>query len=639
MPSRAEWSLNSMTEAIHGAKHASVKGRSEFPDGPRLIADVGAYHVRCALEVAPRQFEHVAEFATRGISSLEEVLRTYLKEIGPIRPVHVGVAISNPIDGDYVRMTNRDWAFSIESLRQSMQFNTLLVVNDFTALAMSLPHIGDGERQQVGQGIAQENAVIGLLGPGAGLGISGLIPANDRWITLGSEGGHASFSPGDSLEIEVLRHAWRRYPHVSAERLVSASGIRLIYEALAQGGADNSPDEDIIIAKGLSGDTHCRAVLDCFCTMLGTIAADVALNLGAMGGIYIGGEIVPQLGEFFIQSGFRQRFEAKGRLSGYLAKIPTYVISAAHPGFIGVSVILSEHLRHADKASLIDHVRLQRETLSRAEQRAADLVLQKPRWVVNAPVGDIALAADVSQPTVIRFCRSLGFKGLSDFKLSLASGLTGTVPIRHSQVSHGDEAYELSAKVLNNTVSAIVRFRDSLQPEAIERASDMLHRARRIEFFGMGNSAVVAQDGQHKFLRFGVPTTAHSDPYVQQMAAGLLGSGDVVVAISGGGQLPEMLRCVDLALSAGAEVIAITSGLSPLARRATVCIPVNHGENSPQFIAMVSRILHLLVIDVLAVGVALQRRGHAELAAADGFDDEAMFARKENASHRISHMR
>lgn len=628
----------STTDTTQRAGHSLAASPGAFPDGPRLIADVGAFRMRCALEYAPRQYDGISEFDTRDMSGLEEALQIYLKQVSPVRPQHAGVAISNPIDGDYVGMTNRDWSFSIESLRQTLGFTTLLVVNDFTALAMSLPYMGDAERMQVGPGLAQENAVIGLLGPGAGLGISGLIPANDRWITLGSEGGHASFAPGDSMELDVLRYAWTRYAHVSAERLVSASGIRLIHEALAAGEGRSTPDEELIIARGLAGEPHCRAVLECFCNMLGTIAADVALNLGAMGGIYIGGEIVPRLGDFFLQSGFRRRFETKGRLSGYLEKIPTYLISANHAGFVGVSAILSEHLRHADKGSLIDLVRSRRDSLSRAEQRVAELVLQKPRWVVNAPIGDIATAAEVSQPTVIRFCRSLGFKGLSDFKLSLASGVSGTVPIRHSQVSHGDEASALSAKVLDNTVSGIVRFRDALPPEAIERATQMLSRARRIEFFGMGNSAVVAQDGQHKFLRFGVPTTAHSDPYVQQMAAGLLGPGDVVVAISGGGHLPEMLRCVELAISTGAEVIAITAGGSPLSKHASVCIPVNHGENSPQFIAMVSRILHLLVIDVLAVGVALQRSGDLELGAAERFDDDIGYDAGQHRSHRISHM-
>lgn len=614
---------------------------SGFPDGPRLLADIGAHSARCALELAPGQFEHVVEFDTRGLPSLEVALRTYLDELGKPQVAHAGIAIANPINGDYVRMTNRDWAFSIETLRQSLQFRTLLVVNDFTALAMALPYVGEAGRKQVGEGEAQDNAVIGLLGPGAGLGVSGLIPAEDRWITLGSEGGHASFAPNDARELDVLRYAWQRHEHVSAERLVSASGLELAYEALAarHGKHANSPGFDAIVEQGLSGgDALCRETLECFCGMLGTVAADLALNLGAMGGIYIGGDIVPRLGDFFAQSSFRQRFEAKGRFGSYLARIPTYVISARNPGFLGVSAILAENLRHTDKGHLVEVVRNQRESLSRAEQRVAELVIQKPRVVLNAPVCEIALAADVSQPTVIRFCRSLGFRGLSDFKLSLASGLTGTMPVRHSQVSHGDKAHELSAKVLDNTVSAILRFRDSLNVAGIERAIEMLRKARRIEFFGMGNSAVVAQDGQHKFLRFGIPTTAYPDPYVQQMAAGLLAKGDVVVVISGGGQLPEMLRCVDSALAAGADVIAITSGHSPLARRASVCIPVDHGENSPDFIAMISRILHLLVIDVLAVGLALKRKGSLENPEEPLLGVETQMIGQENSPHRISHM-
>lgn len=614
--------------------------QAESADGPKLLANVGATYARFALEKLPGQFERLEVLSCDDYPSLEEAVRAYLRKVGCRDVAHAAIAIANPIDGDLVRMTNRNWAFSIEQMRHDLELSTLLVVNDFTAFAMALPHLGEPDRIQIGGGAARENSVIGLLGPGVGLGVSGLIPADDRWIALGSEGGHVSLAPADEREVEILRYAWRRHSHVSTERLLSESGLELCRDALAERLGMNIeplPAAEIVRRAQAGNDPLSTDAVDCFCAMLGSAAADLALTLGALGGIYIGGDIVSRMREQLAASSFRQRFETKGRFSEYLSRIPTYLIASDCPPFLGVSAILAEALRgKTDESHLIDQVRRMRGRLSRAEQRVADLMIARPRSVLNDPVGEIARAAAVSQPTVIRFCRSMGFQGLSDFKLRLASGLTGTVPVRHSQVKHGDSMEEVSAKVLNNTVSAILRLRDSLNVSAIEQATELLRQASRIEFFGMGNSVVVAQDGLHKFFRFRIPTAAFPDPYVQHMAAALLGPGDIVVAVSSAGRQPELMAAVDTAMAGGAQVIAITASQSPLARRATVCIPVDHEEDSPNFIAMISRILHLLVVDILAVGVALQRTDLAQLQEWADLSEEGQ--RGFEPGHRISHI-
>lgn len=261
----------------------------------------------------------------------------------------------------------------------------------------------------------------------------------------------------------------------------------------------------------------------------------------------------------------------------------------------------------AAPSALLARIQAQRQDLSPAEQRVADHVLAHPRGVVNEPVSDIARMAKVSQPTVIRFCRSLGFDGLSDFKLKLASHLSGAVTLTHSQVRVGDSAPDLSAKVLDNTVAAIVALRDGLNGQAVARAIALLRQARRVEFHGVGNSHIVAVDAQYKFLRFGIAATAHADSALQSMAADLLMPGDVVVAVSRSGAVPELLTAVARAMAAGASVVAITAGDSPLARKATVTLAVDHVEGRTVQLSMVSRILHLLMIDVLAVGLAVQR--------------------------------
>lgn len=583
--------------------------RASYADGPRLLADIGATHARLALETAPGVLRHTAVLRCDEYSGIVPLLNTYLAQHGSARISHAAFAMANPISGDLVRMTNRDWQFSTDEVRRTMGWSTLVIVNDFTALAMALPGLGAGDVLQVGGGKPQPHAVAGVLGAGTGLGVSGVIPTADGFVTLGSEGGHVNFAPGDEREFAILQYAWREWPHVSNERILSGPGMELVYRALAQRNGVEAPGRNAaeIVSSALEQhDPLCLEVLECFAGMLGGAAANLALTLGAFGGIFIGGGIVPRIAQWFATSPFRARFEAKGRFSDYLAQIPTYVIMTPNPALRGVSTILSEHLRGRSGANtLMERVQHLQHELSPAEQRVAALVLEHPRKVLSEPIAEIARLADVSQPTVIRFCRSLGFQGLAEFKLKFAGSLTGSIPVRHSQVRMSDSTHDLSAKVIDNTVSAILKFRDGLDVHAIDRAIALLRSASKVEFYAMGNARVVALDGQHKFFRFRIPTTAHGDAHLFLLAAELLKPNDVVIAISTAGQAPELLSAVDAARAAGASVIAITSSKSALAKKAHVCLAVDHAEDSTTFLSMISRILQLLLIDIMAVGISL----------------------------------
>jgi glucokinase len=583
--------------------------KTAYADGPRLLADIGATHARFALESAPGVFRSVSVLKCDDFSGILPMLQSYLAEHTGVRLNHAAFALANPISGDMIRMTNRAWEFSTDEVRRALGLSTLLIVNDFTALAMSLPRLTGDDLMQVGGGTAIANAVIGVLGPGTGLGVSGLIPTADGFVTLGSEGGHANFGPADDREFYILQYAWKLWPHVSYERLVSGPGLEVIHRALAQRNGVNAPQRTAqeILEHGLNdSEPLCLEVLEVFCGMLGGVAANVAVTLGAVGGIFIGGGIVPRMGEWFASSPFRARFEAKGRFSSYLAQIPTNIIVTPNPAFYGVATILSEHLRGRSGANtLMERLQHLQHELSPAEQRVASLVLEQPRKVLGEPIAEIARLADVSQPTVIRFCRSLGFLGLADFKLKFASSLTGTIPVRHSQVRISDSTHDLSAKVIDNTVSAILKFRDQLDVASIDHAINLLRKANRVEFYAMGNSRVVALDGQHKFFRFRIPTAAYGDSHLFKLAAELLVPGDVVIAISTSGNLPELLGAVDAARAAGADVIAITGSKSALAKKATVCLSVDHAEDSTTFLSMISRILQLLLIDIISVGISL----------------------------------
>jgi glucokinase len=603
-----------------------------YYDSPRLLADIGGTYARFALEMEPGVFQHKVSLVCAEHADFESAMRCYLDQIPHRNVAHAAVAIANPVDGDEVRMTNYHWKFSIEATRERLGLETMLVVNDFTALAMALPRLSPSECRQVGGGQPRPKGVVGLLGAGTGLGMSGLIPADDGWISLGSEGGHTSFSPRDERELAVLRYAWRTHPHVSFERLLSGSGLELMYRAMTSHlGVEcddlTAPD---ITQRALQGrDQACVETLDVFCAMLGTAAGNLAVTLGALGGIYIGGGIVPRLGESFDASGFRRRFEDRGRFSGYLAAIPTFVITAEHATYIGASAILDAQLKVIQAASsraILSQIRRARSNLSPAELRVADYVLNHPRAVLNDPIAEIAKAAQVSQPTVIRFCRSLGCEGLSDFKLRLASGLTSTIPVSHTQVTGDDTMVELGAKVLGNTASAILQVRDHLSREAIDRAVDLLIHAYRVDFYALGQYGVVAQDAQFKFLRFGVPSAAYTDPRLQQLAAKVLSPQDVVVVISSSGRLNELLDVVDAAKSRGASVIAITASQSPLSRKADVALIVDHSEDVSTHLPMVSRILHLLFIDILSVGLAMKResQGLSNFSSGDGSDLDAL---------------
>ena len=322
-----------------------------YPDGARLLADIGGTNARFALETAPHRFEAVDVLPCNGYPRLQDAIAVYLasdavKALGmPIR--RAAIAIANPVDGDTVQMTNHHWVFSIEALRQELGLETLVVVNDFTALAMALPHLSPEQKVKVGGGTAQPGHPIGLIGAGTGLGVSGIIPAGQHWLPLSSEGGHVTFSPVDEEETAILRFCWREHKHVSAERLLSGMGLELIYRALSDraGNPAASLDAAEIGRRAIDGnDAICRQTVDTFCGMLGTVAGNVAMTLGAVGGMYIGGGIVPRLGKLFVDSAFRARFEAKGRFASYLAQIPTYLITAEYPAFLGVSAILAEKL-------------------------------------------------------------------------------------------------------------------------------------------------------------------------------------------------------------------------------------------------------------------------------------------------------
>lgn len=321
----------------------------EGSSAPRLLADIGGTNARFALEQANGHIAAVSVLPCKSYLTISDAISAYLAsdeaQLYGAKYVRLAAfAIANPVDGDYVRMTNHHWQFSIDAVRRDFGFDSLLVVNDFKALAMALPYLGIEDLMQVGTGHPRANSVMALVGVGTGVGVSALIPSDSGWVALDSEGGHATFTPANEREIAILRHAWREHDHVSAERLMAGIGLDLMYRAIAELRGQPAQPLSVpdILARAMNNECAlCDETVECFCEILGTLAGNLALTFGAKGGIYIGGGIVPRLGRRFVESGFRQRFEHKGRFSSYLQDIPTYVITADYPAFFGVSALLN----------------------------------------------------------------------------------------------------------------------------------------------------------------------------------------------------------------------------------------------------------------------------------------------------------
>lgn len=321
---------------------------------PKLLADIGGTNARFAVLGEDGEVAHFETLACGDYPDLASAAAAYLESLGlataPTAPQEAAFAIAAPVPlvnaSDSLTFTNLAWSFSVAQTKERLALARLEVVNDFTAIALALPHLETGDLEQVGGGTAQEDGVKAVLGPGTGLGVSGLVPSPlspTDWTPLASEGGHVTMAAANDRESAALGILRRKFGHVSAERLLSGPGLVNIAGALAEleskSGADKTPDE--ITRRALSGECGlCAEALDMFCAMLGTVAADLALTLGARGGVYIAGGIVPRLGPALAASPFRGRFEDKGRYSDYLPQIPTWVITRDAPAFAGLRALL-----------------------------------------------------------------------------------------------------------------------------------------------------------------------------------------------------------------------------------------------------------------------------------------------------------
>jgi glucokinase len=316
-------------------------GRPDSP--PRLLADIGGTNARFAL-LDGDDIHDEKILAAADHSDIVAAVEYYLSSVGAntpgTRPKESAIAIAGPITGDLVHLTNHPWQFSTAAVRRQLGFTRLSLFNDFTALALALRHLPAMELETIGSGRPVPNAPIALIGPGTGLGVSGLIPTGDQWIPLQGEGGHVTLSVMTEREIAMLARLRQRFSHVSAERVISGQGLVNLYDALCE--VDARVPEPLTPAEVTrrAGDGSCRVCMEAvqmFCNLLATVSGNLVLTLGAVGGLYIGGGIVPRLGRLFSAAHFRDRFDDKGRYADYLAAVPVYLIRSELPAFVGLA--------------------------------------------------------------------------------------------------------------------------------------------------------------------------------------------------------------------------------------------------------------------------------------------------------------
>lgn len=303
-----------------------------------LVGDIGGTNARFGL-VADGALRDVRSLRVAAHARAGDALARYLADAGTPTITRAALAVAGSVDGDRVRLTNGGWDFSVSALRQQLGADHIALLNDFEALAWALPRLRADDVLHLGGGAIDPRLPMAVLGPGTGLGVAGCIPdGRGGWIALPTEGGHVTLAPADDFESALLRVVRAELPHVSAERLVSGIGLPRLYAAIAamRGAPAGAMTPEEITARALAGsDPLCKETLQVFCALLGGVAGNLALTLGARGGVFIAGGIAQRLRDVLPQSRFRTRFEAKGRFAGYLASIATVLITADHAALLG----------------------------------------------------------------------------------------------------------------------------------------------------------------------------------------------------------------------------------------------------------------------------------------------------------------
>jgi glucokinase len=339
--------------------HPAAASRTPSADHqyPWLVADIGGTNARFGWVAGPgAPVTHVRKLPVAAHAGPAQAVQAYLAEQagGPAAdrrpPRRAAFAVATAVAGDRVAFTNSHWDFSRQEVQAALGLDSLLMLNDFESLALSLPRLGASQLRAHTDRLPGVGGMLAVVGPGTGLGVGAVVHTRQGWLALPGEGGHATLAAADDLESALLARVRQRHAHVSAERLLSGIGLPVLHQALGevrgewQGEAAPLAAADIIDGALSGRDALCGQTIDLFCAMLGGFASNVALTLGARGGVYVGGGIVPRFADRFFASAFRQRFEAKGRFQGYLAAIPTALITDTLAALSGAALAIEQQV-------------------------------------------------------------------------------------------------------------------------------------------------------------------------------------------------------------------------------------------------------------------------------------------------------
>lgn len=320
-----------------------------------LLADIGGTNARFALAdtavASPLVVDSVREYAVADFPSLPDAAARYLRDTGAAANRAV-IAVAGRVDGDEARITNFPWVISIRRTCEALRLDGMRLVNDFTAQSMAVLALQPDDVVSIGgtpwparRGEAGNDRTFAVIGPGTGLGVGGLLIRGRRPYPLATEGGHVDFAPGTPEEIAILQQLSQEFGRVSIERLISGMGLVNIHRALSRiADADPGPMEPRDVTEGAAaGDPRCMRAVDVFCAVFGGCAGDLTLTLGAWDGVFLAGGLVPRLLPTLQRSGFRERFEHKGRFAPTMAKVPTLAVMHPQPGLLGAAVIAVEY--------------------------------------------------------------------------------------------------------------------------------------------------------------------------------------------------------------------------------------------------------------------------------------------------------
>ncbi|GGX20392.1 glucokinase [Undibacterium macrobrachii] len=318
---------------------------------PWLIADIGGSNARfgwvaaAGADITQVKTLAVTDFATP-IAASETYLQQLQQELGKQyqAPRCAAFAVATAVGQEQIQFTNSHWKFTRTEVKAALQLDRFIALNDFEALALSLPRL-KAEQIRAHGALPEHSGTLAVVGPGTGLGVGSVIETRHGWIAIPGEGGHATLAATDDFEASVLNHARLEFHHISAERLLSGIGLPVLYRAVARSLQLQSEElsTEQIVERGLQAqDAVCAKTLDCFCALLGSFCGNIALTVGARSGLYIGGGIVPRLGDYFFTSRFRSKFEAKGRFQSYLQQIPTALITDTLAALSGAAFAIEQ---------------------------------------------------------------------------------------------------------------------------------------------------------------------------------------------------------------------------------------------------------------------------------------------------------